>query len=77
MNDEDKKLLLELREQITDLIATVADLALLDAIRQGTPITQGGKPTVSAEEKQAEIFTRLSRMLDRVGDLTGPEPPAP
>ena len=35
MNDEDKKLLLELREQITDLIATVADLALLDAIRQG------------------------------------------
>ncbi|HLG87979.1 MAG TPA: hypothetical protein VKZ79_12380 [Alphaproteobacteria bacterium] len=67
MNDEDKELLLELREQITDLIATVADLALLDAIRQGTSIAQGGKPTVSAEEKQAEIFTRLSRMLDRVG----------
>ena len=70
MNDEDKKLLLELREQITDLIATVADLALLDAIRQGTPIAQGGKPA-SAEEKQAEIFTRLSRMLGRIG-----EPPA-
>ena len=66
MNDEDRKLLLELKEQMTDLIATVADLALLDAIRQGTPIPQAGNEAVSAQEKQAEIFTRLARMLDRV-----------
>ena len=71
MNDDDRKLLLELKEQVIDLVATVADLALLDAIRQGTPIPQGGVDAVSAQEKQAEIFTRLARMLDRIGE---PEP---
>ena len=69
MNDEDRKLLLELKEQVRDLVATVADLALLDAIRQGAPIAQAGNAAVSAPEKQAEIFTRLQRMLDRVGEL--------
>ena len=68
MNDEDRKLLLELKEQMMDVVATVADLALLDAIRQGAPIAQAGKSTVSAEEKQAEIFVRLSRMLNRIGE---------
>ena len=68
MHDEDRKLLLELKEQVTDIVATVADLALLDAIRQGTPIAQAGAAAVSAQEKQAEIFTRLQRMLDRVGE---------
>lgn len=68
MNDEDRKLLLELKEQVMNLVATVADLALLDAIRQGTPIPQAGNAAVSAQEKQAEIFTRLARMLDRVGE---------
>ena len=66
MNDEDRKLLLELQEQVNDLIASVADLALLDAIRQGAPVAQAGNPAVSAQEKQAEIFMRLARMLERV-----------
>ena len=69
MNDEDRRMLLELKEQVTDLVATVADLALLDAIRQGAPIAQAGNPAVSAQEKQAEIFTRLARLLDRVGNI--------